>query len=102
MKPDLDNANVGKPVLLELLEVIESVTSFFICIFRRKREMVKVNGAAVEAAGQTLSEYLTGTNHDPKRIAVEINEQIVPKNQYDTTIIEDGDIIEIVSFVGGG
>lgn len=37
-----------------------------------------------------------------QRIAVEINGNIIPKSKYDTTILKDNDIIEIVSFVGGG
>ena len=64
--------------------------------------MVKVNGTALDIAGKTLSEYLATTNYDPKRIAVERNGDIVFKSQYDATVIDDGDCLEIVSFVGGG
>jgi sulfur carrier protein len=64
--------------------------------------MVKINGKDLDVAGKTLSEFLATTSYDPKLIAVECNEEIVPKLQYDTTIIKDDDVIEIVSFVGGG
>lgn len=64
--------------------------------------MVKVNGDNLDVAGKTLSEYLSTTNYDPKRIAVERNKDIVPKAQYDKVVLMDGDSIEIVSFVGGG
>ena len=64
--------------------------------------MVKVNGAALELAGKSVAEYLSSTNYDPKRIAVERNGDIVPKAQYDAVILADGDRLEIVSFVGGG
>ena len=64
--------------------------------------MVKVNGTEQDIAGKTVSEYLTTTNYDPKRIAVERNGDIVFKSQYDTTVLENGDSLEIVSFVGGG
>ena len=37
-----------------------------------------------------------------KRVAVERNGQIVPKAQYDGIVLEDDDVVEIVSFVGGG
>ena len=40
--------------------------------------------------------------YDPKRIAVERNGDIVPKAQYPDTVLEDGDSVEVVSFVGGG
>ena len=64
--------------------------------------MVKVNGTELNIAGKTISEYLATTNYDPKRIAVERNGDIVFKSQYDVTVINDGDSIEVVSFVGGG
>ena len=64
--------------------------------------MEKVNGTELDIAGKTVSEYLGTTNYDPKRIAVERNGDIVFKSQYDATTLEDGDNLEIVSFVGGG
>ena len=64
--------------------------------------MVKVNGVELELAGKTLSDYLAATDYDPKRIAVERNGDIVFKSRYDVTVLEDGDRLEIVSFVGGG
>ena len=64
--------------------------------------MVKINGSLEDASGKTISEYLTETDYDPARIAIEQNGTIVPKAQYDSTILSDGDIIEVVSFVGGG
>ena len=64
--------------------------------------MVKINGENQNMAGKTLAEYLAATNYDPKRIAVERNGEIVPKSQYSEMVLEDGDVIEVVSFVGGG
>lgn len=64
--------------------------------------MVKINGKELDVAGKTITEYLATTNYDPKRIAVERNGDIVPKAQYGETLLQDGDSIEVVSFVGGG
>ena len=64
--------------------------------------MVKINGEELKVAGKSISEYLATTNYDPKRIAVERNGDIVPKAQYDETMLCDGDVVEVVSFVGGG
>lgn len=69
---------------------------------RRRRSMVKVNGELLDLAGKTISEYLTTTEYDPKRIAVERNGEIVFKSQYDDVVLQDEDSIEVVSFVGGG
>ncbi|MBR3752184.1 MAG: sulfur carrier protein ThiS [Ruminiclostridium sp.] len=64
--------------------------------------MVKVNGTELDMAGKTISEFLAATDYDPNRIAVERNGDIVFKSQYEDTVLEDGDTLEVVSFVGGG
>ena len=64
--------------------------------------MVKINGEELNIAGKTVAEYLATTSYDSQRIAVERNGDIVPKSQYGEIILNDGDSIEIVSFVGGG
>ena len=64
--------------------------------------MIKVNGKEMDIAGSTIAEYLMTTDYDAKRIAVERNGNIVFKSKYDETVLENGDSIEVVSFVGGG
>lgn len=64
--------------------------------------MVKVNGVDWDIAGKTVAQYLATTDYDSKRIAVERNGDIVFKSQYGETVLEDGDCLEVVSFVGGG
>ncbi|MBQ7810462.1 MAG: sulfur carrier protein ThiS [Clostridia bacterium] len=64
--------------------------------------MVKINGEELNIAGKTVAQYLLTTNYDPKRIAVECNGEIVSKALYGEKVLQDGDSVEIVSFVGGG
>lgn len=64
--------------------------------------MVTINGSPTPADGQTLAVYLTQAGYDPARVAVERNGDIVPKAQYSATTLADGDVVEIVRFVGGG
>lgn len=64
--------------------------------------MIKINGEPKEVQGMILSAYLAQEGYQPGRIAVECNEEIVPKAEYDKKILQDGDVLEIVSFVGGG
>lgn len=65
--------------------------------------MVKINGKETnEAYGMTVSEYLEANSYNPKHIVVELNEQILPKSEYFTTTITDGDVMEVLSFMGGG
>ncbi len=64
--------------------------------------MVKVNGTMTDAAGLSIAEYLKQSSFDTTRIAIECNEEFIPKAQYEETILKDGDTLEVVSFVGGG
>lgn len=64
--------------------------------------MIYINGKAYAICQMTLAAYLAASHYDIKRIAVERNGEIVPKAQYAHTLLQEGDKIEIVSFVGGG
>ena len=64
--------------------------------------MVRINGEEYQYENKQLTAVLDELNYDKARIAVEINEEIVPKICYDATILNDGDNVEVVSFVGGG
>ena len=64
--------------------------------------MVKINGKCLELAGSTLQDYLASVGYDMARIAVERNGEIVPKAAYGETVLQEGDSLEVVSFVGGG
>ncbi|MBR2846923.1 MAG: sulfur carrier protein ThiS [Clostridia bacterium] len=64
--------------------------------------MVKVNGKQQDIAGKSVAEYLISADYDIKRVAVELNGDILPKTKYEETILKNGDSAEVVSFVGGG
>lgn len=50
----------------------------------------------------SVSALLEKLELEPRKIAVERNLEIVPRSAYETTIIDGGDRLEIVQFVGGG
>ena len=56
-------------------------------------------GITVAMLVQRLSDE---TGRDPRGVAVERNREIVPKSQHAATLLEEGDQIELVQFVGGG
>jgi len=65
--------------------------------------LITVNGKPSEIEeGISLGELLIGLQIKRERVAVEVNLNIVPKAAYDSRILTDGDVIEIVQFVGGG
>lgn len=50
----------------------------------------------------TIRQLLVANQLEGRRVAVELNEQIVPRSQHDTRQIRDGDRVEIVHAIGGG
>lgn len=50
----------------------------------------------------TVAELVKGLGWDVRKIAVERNMEIVPKSAHQETLLQNGDRIEIVNFVGGG
>jgi len=64
---------------------------------------VHVNGAPMDVPeATTVAGLLTRIGLNAKKIAVERNREIVPRSTYATTILQPGDALEIVHFIGGG
>ena len=63
---------------------------------------ITVNGEEKEVGATTLQQLLEELSIDPRRVAVEHNRSILPKSSYGSTLLADGDSLEIVHFVGGG
>ena len=64
--------------------------------------MLKINGKEYDFAGRTVRDVITELGYEKNMIAVERNEEIIPKATYEEAILNDGDTVEVVSFVGGG
>ena len=65
--------------------------------------MIRLNGDSVSGCeGITVEELVNKQNFNKSRIAVEINGAIIPKKDYEATQIQENDVVEVVSFVGGG
>ena len=64
---------------------------------------IRLNGEPFEINGPvTISNLLAELKIDPRIVAVEHNVVVVKRQKYETTMIAEGDEIEIVRFVGGG
>ena len=64
--------------------------------------MITINGKEYELSGKTVTEVLEALGYAGQRVAVELNESIVPRAEYDKTVVYSGDHLEVVRFVGGG
>ncbi len=64
---------------------------------------LSVNGEKLQLPdGVTIMALLEQYKLPPVRVAVELNRDIVPKKAYANTNLKSGDMVEIVTFVGGG
>lgn len=64
--------------------------------------MVRINGTQQDIAGMKLEDYLKENNYVPAHIAIGWNEEILEKEEYASKVFQDGDVVDIVGFVGGG
>ncbi len=65
--------------------------------------MLRINGEEKEGCeGLSVEELLEREGFNRERIAVERNGVIVSKKEYSSVRTEEGDVIEVVSFMGGG
>lgn len=65
--------------------------------------MLFINGTETQLEGPvSVSGYLEAHGYKESQIAVELNEEILPKAAYAKTMLKDGDVMEIVQFMGGG
>jgi len=63
----------------------------------------ELNGAPSQIeAGQTIADLIAREGLENRRIAVEVNLEIIPRSQHATRGITTGDRIEIVHAIGGG
>jgi thiamine biosynthesis protein ThiS len=103
-EPDPDNSGVGNGKI-----EIESKSSipfrdrgFF--VFRKTDEhmKLKVNGEDKDTQSETILQLLKELDIVPERVAVEVNLRIIKRVDFENFKLYDGDVVEIVYFVGGG
>ena len=64
--------------------------------------MIQVNGKKLDINEITICKLLEENGYWSQRVAVEVNYEIIPRSQHNDYILHSGDVVEIVSFVGGG
>ncbi len=61
-----------------------------------------INGERQVFSAETLGALIEQLGMKADRVAIELNREIVPREQWPQTALRDGDRLEIVHFVGGG
>jgi sulfur carrier protein len=52
--------------------------------------------------GMTVTQLLETKGVNPQRVAVEHNRRILSRSEFSTIQLQPGDVVEVVTFVGGG
>ena len=64
---------------------------------------ITVNGRQVEVDSEmSVEELLDTVDVPPNYLAVEVNAEVVPREDYGETMVRGGDDVEVVTLVGGG
>jgi len=63
---------------------------------------VKINGKPEEVQEATVLGLLKSKNVDLRMVAVEVNSEMIERDQYETTALKEGDAVEFLYFMGGG
>ncbi|MBU1043303.1 MAG: thiamine phosphate synthase [Candidatus Omnitrophica bacterium] len=88
--------------IMQAENITQTVKEFKQKILRGKMQL-RINGKPQEIKDNfTLETLISDKGLNPSSIVVEYNAQIMPKQKWAEVILKQGDIIEIISFVGGG
>ncbi len=64
---------------------------------------IHVNGKPCDVKpGTTVAGFLQENNQNPQKTVVELNKEIIPGQEFGSTVLEQGDVLEVLCFVGGG
>lgn len=63
---------------------------------------ITINGKLEELEADTVLDVLKHKDIDPHMVAVELNTQIVERDQLETTNVQNGDKVEFLFYMGGG
>ncbi|MCX6966194.1 MAG: sulfur carrier protein ThiS [Verrucomicrobia bacterium] len=63
---------------------------------------LKLNGEPRELQAATVGQLISSHKLNPEAIVIELNGAILQKQAWAATALNEGDQVEIVSFVGGG
>ena len=64
---------------------------------------IRLNGKTREVTdGISIRRLLDELKLDPRRVAVQRNEDIIKRDQYETVVLQPGDTVEVLTIMAGG
>lgn len=65
--------------------------------------MIRLNGEEKHVTrGDSVAALVAQLGIDVRKVAIERNGEILPRSRYETTLLAEGDALELVTFIGGG
>ena len=61
-----------------------------------------INGESREVAAERVDQLVEALGLAGQAVAVELNQQVIPKREHASTALKQGDELEVVTLVGGG
>jgi sulfur carrier protein len=63
---------------------------------------VTINGKTEEVSGSSVLEILKAKDVSPQMVTVELNSKMLERDELGSTVVRDGDAIELLFYMGGG
>jgi thiamine biosynthesis protein ThiS len=63
---------------------------------------ITLNGESKVTQAATIAALVAELSLNTRQVAIERNREIVPRSTYETAVLAEGDVVEIVAFIGGG
>ncbi|MDD6550445.1 MAG: sulfur carrier protein ThiS [Lachnospiraceae bacterium] len=63
---------------------------------------MQINGEKCTPDGRSVMQIIEDMGLKKEMVAVELNEEILPKDEYEKYVPGESDVVEIVQFMGGG
>lgn len=64
--------------------------------------VISVNGKSEEIQTSVLLELLHAKQIEPQMVAVEVNDTLIERDRLEHTVLQDGDRVEFLFYMGGG
>ncbi|MGQ0557561.1 MAG: sulfur carrier protein ThiS [Nitrospiraceae bacterium] len=64
--------------------------------------VISVNGKSEEIQASVLSDLLRAKQIEPQMVAVEVNDTLIDRDRLESTVLQDGDRVEFLFYMGGG
>lgn len=75
---------------------------YYIAVTSNKMKIILNKNIQTIPDSSSIEDLLCHLNIEVKYIAIEVNEMIVPKSEYNIFNLKDNDVVEIINAVGGG